>query len=271
MKWNTYHSENIKQKYVYRYLTLEKLVDFLDTGELYLTRLDNFEDNLENISPYDINELRIKSKLTSMPKHPNPQIPIYHWEQLIKNSKSGLKRLKEKLHSQQKHRFVSCWILSDVESFAMWDIYGKAGFTIRFERDYFQSLIKKSKDFQEEPTTLIDLLVAGKVAYQNFDNMVTKEEESLLKFSVFRKHLSFNHENEYRIVGFTNEILDIPGLRYKLPELDDLEFDIIANPRLNPFQFDKYKSILEKYSTKHILKESALKIWLEFRKTEFEK
>jgi hypothetical protein len=51
MKWETYHTKEINQKYVYRYLTLEKLVDFLETGELYLTRLDKFEDNLENISP----------------------------------------------------------------------------------------------------------------------------------------------------------------------------------------------------------------------------
>lgn len=270
MNWDTYHTKPIKQKYVYRYLTLEKLVDFLETGELFLSRLDKFEDNLENISPYDINELRVRSELTEKPQNANPNIPDHQWAQLIKNSRTGLVQIQKKLHFEQKHRFVNCWILNDVESFAMWDIYGKSGFVIRFERDYFQELIKSSKENQTGTTSQIDLLVVGKVEYQNFDSMTFKEKESKLKFSVFRKHLSFYHENEYRIVGFMNEIFDTSGLRYKLPNLEFLKFDIIANPRLDNFQFDKYKGILSKYSEKHPLKESELKIWLEFRNNNYE-
>ena len=144
MKWETYHTKGIQQKYVYRYLTLEKLIDFLETGELYLTRLDKFEDNLENIIPYDINELKVRSGLTEKPQNANPNIPEHHWDKLISDSRLALIRLQEKLKTEQKYRFVSCWILSDVESFAMWDIYGKAGFALRFERKYFQQLIGKN-------------------------------------------------------------------------------------------------------------------------------
>lgn len=270
MKWDTYHTDGIKQKYVYRYLTLEKLVDFLETGELFLARLDKFEDNLENISPYDINELKVRSGLTENPQDANSNIPDHQWAELIRKSRSGLVQIQKKLQIEQKHRFVSCWILNDVESFAMWDIYGKSGFAIRFERAYFQELIRTSRNNQQGTTNKIDLLVAGKVKYQNFDDMISKEKESLLKFSVFRKHLSFNHESEYRIVGFVKEILKTSGLRYKLPNLESLKFDIIANPRLDSFQFDKYKGILKKYSQKHPLTESELKIWLEFRNNKYE-
>lgn len=147
----------------------------------------------------------------------------------------------------------------------MWDIYEKAGFAIRFETKYFQQLIKNSIKYQTEPTNKIDLLVAGEVQYQNFDEMLLKEKESSLKYSVFRKHIAFNHETEYRIVGFMNEFIDIPGLKFQLPNIEDLKFDIIANPRLTFFQFETYKSIIENYSDKHILKESKLKIWLDFR------
>lgn len=269
MHWNTFHTKGIREKYVYRYLTLEKLVDFLETGELFLTRLDKFEDNLENISPYDINELRIRSGLTSKPANANPNIPENQWDQLIKGNRAQLSTIQAKLHKQQKHRFVSCWILNNVESFAMWDIYGKAGFAIRFERKYFQKLIKNSMKLQSNPTNKIDLLMVGKVKYQNFDDMTFKEKESLLKYSVFRKHLSFYHESEYRIVGFMTEILEHSGLRYKLPNISKLRFDIIANPRLNSFQFEKYKSILSRYSNTHPLTESGLKIWLEFRNRKY--
>jgi hypothetical protein len=269
MTWKTYHTRGIKQKYVYRYVTIEKLVDFLETNSLFLSRLDKFEDNLENIEPYDINELKFRTKTLSKPENANPEIPENNWTQIIQNNKTELRAIQEKLTKQQKHRFVTCWILNDTESFAMWDIYGKAGFAIRFERKYFQKLIKNSIKLQEEPTSKIDLLVAGVVQYQNFNEMLFKEEESLLKYSVFRKHQAFNHEKEFRIIGFMNEILEIPGLKYKLPDINDLEFELIANPRLDPFQFKKYSGIVSKYSKKHTLKESELKIWLDFRNTNY--
>lgn len=147
----------------------------------------------------------------------------------------------------------------------MWDTYGKSGFVIRFEREYFQKIIRESISIQVNPTDKIDLLVAGEVNYQNFDNMLTREKESLLKFSVFRKHLSFKHEPEYRIVGFTNDVENEVGLRFKLPDIEKLDFEIFANPRLSTFQFQQYKSIIGKYSKNHLLKESNLKTWLEFR------
>ncbi|MBM1107069.1 DUF2971 domain-containing protein [Aurantibacter crassamenti] len=269
MKWDTYHTKEIKEKYVYRYLTIEKLVDFLETNSIYLARLDKFEDNLENIEPYDINELKVRSETLSKPDDANPEISDSQWDEMIRNNILALRHLQKSLDQKQKHRFVSCWILNDVESFAMWDIYGKSGFVLRFEQEYFQKLIKESIKLQKDQTAKIDLLIAGTVQYQNYDKMLFKEKESLLKFSAFRKHIAFKHETEYRIVGFMKEILDLSGLKFILPELKDLKFDIIANPRLDSFQFAKYKSMISKYSENHPLKESELKRWLDFRNTTY--
>lgn len=263
MKWDTYNTKTITEKYLYRYITLEKLVDFLTTSSIHLSRLDTFEDNLENIEPYDINTL--KTLYLKKPFNANSEIPEPTWEEWIKNDRLKFKKLQEYLNEKQKKRFVSCWILSDVESFGMWDTYGKSGFAIRFERKYFQNLIKNSLKNQEEPLNKIDLIAVGKVKYQNFDKMLSKEEESLIKYSVFRKHLSFKHENEYRIVAFTNKIENEIGLKYKLPNIENLEFKIFANPRLSTFQFDQYNDIIQKYSKKHLLNESKLKNWLDFR------
>lgn len=269
MKWETYHTKEIKEKYVFRYLTIEKLVDFLETSSLFLSRLDKFEDNLENIEPYDINELKVRTHTLSKPENANPNISESQWANIIENNKKELREIQSKLTKRQKHRFVSCWILNDTESFAMWDIYGKAGFAIQFEREYFQKMIKDSILLQSNPTDKIDLLAAGKVKYQNFDEMLYKEKESLLKYSAFRKHQVFNHESEYRIIGFMNEILDISGLKFKLPNIESLDFNIIANPRLDDFQFQKYKGIISRYSSKHKLKESKLKMWLDFRNNNY--
>ena len=72
MNWDTYHTKNISEKYVYRYVTIEKLIDFLVTNSIYLARLDTFEDNFENIQPYDINQLRFF--YLEKPTDANPEI-----------------------------------------------------------------------------------------------------------------------------------------------------------------------------------------------------
>lgn len=267
MKWDTHHTKEITEKYVYRYLTIEKLIDFLDTNSIYLARLDTFEDNLENIEPYDINELKFLT--LSKPENANPEISEQLWGDIIKKSIRKLKKIQDYLIKKQKKRFVSCWILSDVESFGMWDTYGKSGFVIRFDRNYFQKTIKESITLQTEPTNKIDLLVVGKVIYQDFEKMLQKEKESLLRFSAFRKHLSFKHESEYRIIGFTNDTENQTGLRFKLPEIENLDFEIFANPRLSSFQFHQYKKIIEKYVKPGKLKESELKNFLEFRNLKY--
>ena len=122
------------------------------------------------------------------------------WDDMITKGKTRFREIQNYLSAKQKTRFVSCWILSDVESFGMWDTYGKSGFVIRFEREYFQNMIKKSIQLQSSPANKIDLLVVGEVNYQNFDEMLFREKESLLKFSVFRKHLSFKHESELSLI-----------------------------------------------------------------------
>lgn len=263
MNWDTYNTNHCTEKYLYRYVTIEKLIDFLSTNSIYLSRLDTFEDNLENIEPSDI--ITLKSLYLNKPENANPEIPELTWDEWINDDRLRLKKLQKYLFERQRNRFVSCWILSDVESFGMWDTYGKSGFAIRFERKYFQNIIKNSRNIQLEPTNKIDLLAVGQVKYQNFDEMLFKEKESKIKYSVFRKHLSFKHESEYRVIGFTDKAENEIGLRYMLPNLEELDFEIFANPRLTSFQFIQYKNILGKYSKAHLLKESNLKYWLEFR------
>jgi Protein of unknown function (DUF2971) len=269
MNWDTYHTGEIKDKFVYRYLSFEKLIHFLSTGSLYLARLDQFEDNLEGISPYEINEIRYSLKLKVKPEYPNPNIPEYVWNRQIKTSKDSLTDVQRKLLDIQKKRFVSCWFLGDVESIGMWDLYANSGFAIRFDREYFQNIIKEGIKYPENLKTGLDLIVIGKVTYQNFDDMLTKEKQSLLKYSVFRKHLSFKHEEEFRLIGFHKEVIESIGLEYKLGAIIDLEFDIFANPRMNALSFSTYSEIIKHYSERHKLMESKLKNWLELRNKKF--
>ncbi|HLP53765.1 MAG TPA: DUF2971 domain-containing protein [Fluviicola sp.] len=260
----------LQEKYIYRYLTFEKLIDFLETGSLHLTRMDCFEDNLEGIEPYEITELDQIDFLEKLknPTELNPKLSQNNIDLAIQEITTNLRKVQTDINTRQQEIFVSCWILSNVESFAMWDIYGKSGFALRFEREYFEKLIQDSIHLQAEPTNRLELLIGGTVQYQNFDEMSSNEKESNLPYSFFRKHLSFRHEVEYRIVG-CGENLDATGLKFKLSKFDDSEFEIIANPRLDNLQLRVYQNIVSRYSNTHSLQESKLKKWLNFKIIDF--
>jgi len=242
----------------------------LKTDSLYLSRLDQFEDNLEGISPFDINELRIRLKLIYKTKNPNQRIPVHQWDKLIASSKEALNQIKSKLEIIQRKIFVNCWFLGNVESFGMWDLYAPSGFVIRFDRVYFQNLIKKRIIHQSNADLEFESLIVGKIEYQNFDNMLYKEKESLLKYRGFRKHLTFQHEEEYRVVGFLSRPSEKKGIEFNIGSVDDTDFEIFANPRINSNTFKTYSDILQHYTQKHILMESKLKTWIEFRNSNFD-
>ena len=251
---------------------IEKFIGFLETNSIYLARLDTFEDSLENISPYDIIEITKSIKIINEinPNNFNQDYPIT-LDGLINSQKETLKKIKDKLISQQKYRFASCWVLNDVESFAMWDMYAKDGVVIRFERKYFEQIIIDSIPYQEFKTEEQSLLAIGKVLYQNFNmqNMLSNEKQLHVKYSAFRKHQSFKHEDEYRLVLFTRNFTNNLGLKFKIPDIESLEINVIASPRLSNFQFNQFQNIINKYSDKIKLKESQLKNFLEFKSLKF--
>ena len=104
MKFKTIHTQKINEKYVYRYLTIDKLIDFFDTNCLYLARLDTFEDNLENIEPFDIIELRFLTLTKSTDA--SPEINETKWGEIIEDDKKKLIKIQNDLIEKQKKRFT---------------------------------------------------------------------------------------------------------------------------------------------------------------------
>lgn len=266
MKWNTYNTRSINSKYLYRYVSLEKLLHFLRTGSLYFSRMDSFEDNLEGIIPFEITKLIINMLPVTPKEARNQVLSDETYEQIKLSRNQNLMDLQKELHEKQKKRFVSCWFLGNTESIGMWDLYAKEGFLIRFDREILQNLVEskiKSQNIHHEKT---DLLVAGKVKYQDFAKIPSDEKKSLIKYSGFRKHEAFKHEEEYRFIIHKSKPNEL-GLVYNLEEIDSLDFQIFTNPKMSKFTFNTYSDLLKKYTSKHKLKESMLKPWLEFKNT----
>ena len=265
MNWDTYNTKGIKLKYVYRYISLEKLIHFLETGSLYFARMDTFEDNLENITPFDITELIGHLPNLDFLSYMDTSImPDGEVEDMEKTRIKALKEVKKNLNSQRK-KYVSSWALSNSESIGMWDLYAPNGFMIRFERSHLQRIIKSQLDYHSNVLFSSDLVIAGRVKYQDYETIPFNEKGSYMLYSAFRKHIAFKHEEEYRIVIQKAETYKKKGIEYYLGKIDKLDFEIYANPRMNKFAIDKYIMVLRKFSQNHVLKESRLKPWLKFK------
>jgi hypothetical protein len=56
------------------------------------------------------------------------------------------------------------------------------------------------------------------------------------------------------------------GIRFKLADaIEDLNFDIIANPRMSPKDFNMYSKLVNKYNSKLMLRKSNLSRLMQFK------
>lgn len=93
-----------ERKKLWRYMPLVALLDFLQTAELRLPRVDSFEDVREG-------HVGLEAMLETVPSRLHSQAT-------------------EALKKQNKECFVSCWHLSSSESLAMWKVYGVHNFSV---------------------------------------------------------------------------------------------------------------------------------------------
>lgn len=261
-KWNTYNTNKITDKYLYRFVDFPKLINFLETRSLYFARMDTFMDKLEAIPLASIEQKHISSQTKLKKSERNPSLNKYY-EQIIKNVSIENKTHRDDIIKRQKDHFVSCWFLSNYESIGMWELYSKRqGFALRIERKYLQNLVKSAVTKISKP--YISTLVAGKVKYIDYINYTPdKHDDSIVKYVAFRKHKGFEHEKEYRFVMFANDYIKRPnelGIGLPLVELiEDLDFDIITDPQIPKFWEDSLFTILKKYKLENRVKESELK------------
>lgn len=153
-----------KDTKLWRYIDIEKLLTFLHTGRLHLSRLDSFRDPWEGAWP-------------------DPVIEAfkYSWGE---DEGSNYVKLTSNL---RKTHYVSCWHESAVESAALWDLYaGRAGVALHTTVGRLQESIQDPQPFK-----------IGRVRYIDYQNERLANECIFLP--VYLKRKSFEHEREVRV------------------------------------------------------------------------
>jgi hypothetical protein len=156
---------------VWRYMDFTKFVSLLDSGSLYLSAANRFEDPYEGA--------------------------MSHANQLIDDFPPEFREVLSKFrHWGRSWTYINCWHMNEVESAAMWRLYSQTA-----EAVAIQSTYSKLRDCLPESTYI------GTVKYIDYDNMPIPENN--LFYPYVHKRLSFQHEKEVRVL--LQELPHIPG------------------------------------------------------------
>lgn len=208
---------------LWRYMNVLKFVDLLQRSCLWFTRLDRFQDPYEGFLPTIITP--------------------------IANGTDRIEFLQFEYDNWRKKACANCWFMSDYESAAMWDIYGKNGGVAITSH---VSCLEQSIDPVFDPGH--SGLYGNAVKYVDFDKAklqtIDTQGAVIPAAELHCKRKSFEHEQEYRLtLRFEeNELaLNLPGKSVPI-NLTTLIEKIYVSPTAERWVLDVVKNVVEKYS-----------------------
>lgn len=253
--------------YLWRYIDIHKLINFLTTKSISFSRMDLFSDNLEGAS-FNLIENQMYLDKSADPIHdfnlnlPNP----------IRNKRQGiLDKEKEKMKSYQMQTYVSCWYVSSRESTAMWDLYSNSGsVAMRIKPEALIKSILNGIDYKQKNNLKATKFVYGNVRYKDiigFNPIFQflskfkegKENKITVRHRALRKDVSYQHEKEYRFFFETQnnseKVMSIP--------LDNIgAIEIVFHPKMQIWQKENVNNLLNKFNIAINTRESEISRWM---------
>jgi len=233
--WKSYHTKEIEEIYLFKFLPKDRLIEFLKTGGIWFSRADMFGDKMECVT--------IENLLVRCPNY-------------------------NEIEERKKKFLISCWHLASKESLAFWDTYSeqpenRKNFAVRFKRgdlvNLFHSYFNANDAFFYKTKW-----IHGKVVYKNLVNSTTNNlSKSRIKYPAFRKEAAFKYENEYRFVIELCNSYDENGFNYYLGEPRQLQFDILINPLLKNDTFNPLTKEIAALGFENNIQPSVLTKWLQ--------
>jgi hypothetical protein len=204
--------------YLWRYMNLKKFLSFIIDRNLFLNRLDNFQDMNEGISP---SVMDIRRTLTQMEKAGAHKFENTRFkkdpEEISSNRYMGIPTkyehnpIMELLNTystdrakwdaeKQRFYYANCWFVSHdaVESAAMWSLYSDMNsVAVKIKYKDFKKIITH-KGVVTNHSEDIEEISMGLVCYEHPNGETTYPLP-------YCKDISFRHENEFRLVAIVKE------------------------------------------------------------------
>ena len=275
LKIEPYYNQPNENSFLYRYLTIDKLLDLLLSERISLLRLNLFEDKLEGSSL----------------KH----LHLNHFSELAKKEmqKQGgtigsisltVNPTERNIRSRQRELFqdtnyASCWYISNYESVAMWQLYSKSD-SVAIKIPY-EVLNRELLNENFEIKGKFEKLRFGAISYHRFKDIANVEKNKTeTDIQGFIKDSSFEHEREFRIiveskdsepkflesrgilldeeVDKLNSSNEIKVKHLKFNNFKELPFEIIFHPECQEWHKKNIEKIINKFNIKFNIVDSEL-------------
>lgn len=213
---------------LWKYMDFTKFVSLLSLNAIFLCRSDRFRDPYEGSFPKG--NLKYQDQIFS-------SIPEEHRE-------NAIKFFYEHMKWGRAWTYISCWHVNKFESAAMWDLYAKTDEAIAIETTY-----EKLKMSLPETTFL------GLVNYIDYETAVIPSNNAFYPY--MNKRLSFEHENEARVVmqdyPFKDNAIDKEKINDKNGTFIQIDLGYLINkihvsPTASSWLTDLVEEVTNKYS-----------------------
>lgn len=244
---------------LWRYMSLDKLINLLSTQTLYFTPLlyyqesDPFEGYIPKVGLQALAGVFAK-EIHDIEKTLHTLNEMYEKSKSIRgrnpNVEQGLEKLKENIdlsdasqldlmRKVSKSILVNCWHSNENESEAMWKLYSDNGKGIAITTN--SESLKKSI----EPLRIDKKIFMGKVKYLNFYDSNLEPKDCLVDghLAALTKRESYKHEEEVRL--FTVSDIDYDNIEKIAPKpliLPARMQDLIKEVYISPFAKEPFIS-----------------------------
>lgn len=227
---------------IWRYMDLTKFLDLILNKTIYLRRIDKFEDPYEGY----ISEA-YKANLESQYRIMQNEHGVDEGESLSLQSAHIYA-----LNVFPKYAYANCWFLGDVESAAMWKLYGGGHNCVAISSSIYslQEVLYEADDDEQGVMHLQKIRYVDEASRFTGSNFLNP---------MFEKRSSFSHEKEFRALYLLNKglkVLNTPSNLHqpKIEEIDNddgisLEIDVlklISAVHISPTADPHFYSIVEK-------------------------
>lgn len=205
---------------IWRYLDLAKFVSLLDSRSLYFCRADQFDDPWEGA------------------------LPRGEALQLQKFKDANGVSAAEHLRAMRRYVYLNCWHLNEVESDAMWKLYGQRGGSVAIR----STVGRLKKSVRGEYSVNV-----SRVEYMDYELPGTftaaDPGQHNMYFQFIHKRLSFRHESEIRAIVWRISEND-PSLPFGLPipvDFDTLVETVYVSPDAPKWYAEIVRSLCGRY------------------------
>lgn len=280
LKIDPFYNQPKDDDVLYRYITIDKLLDFLFSGRIPLARLNTFEDKLEGVTPQHLLLNFASDKVRDeIADFAGGLLKLIGENFSVNPTKRN--SLRDQRRIFQNTNFASCWYVSGHESVAMWQLYSNPD-SVAIRIPYKQLVGELTNYSFSLPPQSYEKLRYGLIDYHRFNDLdelstiVTKKD-----IQGFMKDSSFQHEKEFRIMLQTvnnevkkvekkplvldeqieklNDKLDTKLISLTLSNFNKLPFEIIFHPQSSRWHRENIIKIIDKFQLPFKTTESMLK------------